>query len=133
MAQQQVMVKEKSLGDLFSELASETSVLIRQEVALAKTEVTAKAAVIGKNIGFLLIGGAIAYTAVLAVAAAVIILLAQVIPAWLSSLIVGAAIGGAAYFLIMSALAKLRQTDPLPQRTIATLKEDAEWLKKEMK
>jgi uncharacterized membrane protein YqjE len=133
MAQQQVMVKEeKSLGDLFSELASETSILIRQEVTLAKTEVTAKAALIGKDVGFLALGGAAAYIALLAVVASVILLLAQVIPAWLSALIVGVVIGGGAYFLITSALTRLSETSPLPERTIETLKEDAEWLKKEM-
>ncbi|MBA2737221.1 MAG: phage holin family protein, partial [Pyrinomonadaceae bacterium] len=37
MAQQQVVKEERSLGDLFSELASETGTLVRQEVALAQT------------------------------------------------------------------------------------------------
>ena len=49
MAQQQLVKEERSLGDLFSELASETSTLVRQEVALAQTELTQKATVVGKD------------------------------------------------------------------------------------
>jgi len=64
--------------------------------------------------------------------AGIILLVAQFIPAWLSALIVGAVIGAVAYFMISSALEKLRKTDPMPRNTIETLKEDAKWLKKEV-
>ena len=132
MAQQQMVKQEKSLGDLFSELAAETSQLMRHEVALAQAEMTHKATKIGKDVGFLVIGGAVAYAAALAIIAGVIILLGQVIPVWLSALLIGLAIGAVAYFLVSSALASLKRTDPMPRNTIETLKEDAAWLKKEM-
>lgn len=132
MAQQQLVKEERSLGDLFSELAGETSLLIRQEVALAQTEIAYKAERVGRNIGFLVVGGAVAYAAVLAIIAGVIILLGQVIPVWLSALLVGLAIGIVAYLLISSAVAKLKKTDPVPRNTVETIKEDVKWLKKEM-
>lgn len=62
---------DRSLGDLFAELASETSQLVRQEVALAQTEITNKATRVGKQVGFLVVGGAIGYAALLVVLAAV--------------------------------------------------------------
>ena len=132
MAQQQLAREERSLGDLFTELAGEMGTLVRQEVALAQAEVTHKATKAGKNIGSLVIGGAVGYAAALAMVAGIILLVAQFIPAWLSALIVGAAIGAVAYFMISSALEKLRRTDPMPRNTIETLKEDAKWLKKEV-
>ncbi len=132
MAQQQVTKYDRSLGDLFSELAGETGTLIRQEVALAQVELTQKATTAGKNVGYLAVGGAVAYLAALALTAGVILLLAQFIPAWLSALIVGLVIGGVSYFMISAALAELRKMDPLPRETFETLKEDAKWLKKEM-
>jgi len=132
MAQQQLAREERSLGDLFTELAGEMGTLVRQEVALAQAEVTHKATKAGKNIGSLVIGGAVGYAAALAMVAGIILLVAQFIPAWLSALIVGAAIGAVAYFMISSALEKLRKTDPMPRNTIETLKEDAKWLKKEV-
>ena len=55
MAQQKLVTEERSLGDLFSELAAETSTLVKQEVALAQTELIQKATVVGKNVGFLVV------------------------------------------------------------------------------
>jgi hypothetical protein len=59
MAQTQLQKDERSLGDLFSELAAETGTLVRQEVALAQVELTEKATVVGKNVGYLAVGGAV--------------------------------------------------------------------------
>jgi hypothetical protein len=132
MAQPVVTKEERSLGDLFSELASETSTLVRQEVALAQTELTQKATAVGKNVGFLVVGGAVGYAALLAVIAALIIGLANFIPAWASALIVGAVVGVVAYLLISSALAALKKTDLTPRETVETLKEDAQWLKNQV-
>lgn len=129
---QQIVRDERSLGDLFSELASETSLLVRQEVALAQVEVTKKAEKVGKNVGYLAVGGAVGYAAMLAVLAALIIGLGNFIPLWLSALIVGAVVGIIAYFMISSALTALKNTDLKPQQTVETLKEDARWLKKQI-
>ena len=132
MAQQQFARDERSIGDLFSELAGETTTLIRQEITLAQTELTQKAVNTGKNVGFLVIGGAIAYAALLAVLAAIIIGLGSVIPMWLSAFIVGIVVGIIAAIMVFSSLNKLKNTDLAPQQTIETLKEDAQWLKKQV-
>jgi hypothetical protein len=129
MQSQKMIKEERSLGDLFSELMGETSALIRQEVALAQVEITNKATKVGKNIGFLLVGGAIGYAALLVLLAAVIAILANFIPLWASALIVGAVVSVAAYVLISSALAELRKTDLAPHETVRSIKEDAKWLK----
>jgi len=132
MAQQQIVKEERSLGDLFSELASETGTLVRQEVALAQAEITKKATSVGKNIGFLVIGGAVGYAAALALIAALIIGLSHFIPAWAAALIVGVVIGGAAFMMISSALAALKRTEMTPRETVESLKEDAQWLKNQV-
>lgn len=124
--------REKSLGELFSELANETSTLVRQEVALAQTELTQKATRVGKNVGFLVVGGAVGYAALLAVIAAVIIGLANFIPPWASALVVGVVVGIVAYLLVSSALAALKKTELTPRETVETLKEDAQWLKNQV-
>lgn len=129
MAQQQMVKDERSLGDLFSELASETGTLVRQEVALAQAELTKKATDVGKNIGYLVVGGAVAYAAALALIAALIIGLSYFIPAWAAALVVGVIVGVVAYMMISSALAALKRTDLAPRETVETLKEDAQWLK----
>jgi putative superfamily III holin-X len=124
---------ERSLGELFAELARETSTLVRQEVALARTEMTQKATQVGRDAGVIGIGGAIAYAGLLAVVAALILLLGQYIPLWLSALIVGLVVAGAGYVLIQRGLSALKRADLTPRETIATLKEDAEWAKDQTK
>lgn len=132
MAQQQLAKEERSLGDLFSELAAETSTLVRQEVALAQTEITQKATKVGKNVGFLAVGGAIGYAALLCILAAAVIGLAHFVPAWAAALIVGAIVGIVAFLLISSGLKALKETELTPRQTVETLKEDAEWLKRQV-
>ena len=47
---------DRSIAELFSELSRETTALLRQEVRLARAEMTQKASRVGKNVGFLVIG-----------------------------------------------------------------------------
>ena len=130
---QQIMVKEEpSLGDLFSDLAAETGTLIRQEVSLAQVELTNKAAAAGKNVWYLVVGGAVAYAALLVFLAAVVIILNGVIPLWASALLVAVAVGAAAYFMVTSALAELKKMDLTPRETVKSIKEDAQWLKNQV-
>ena len=70
-----------------------------------------------------------AYTGVLALVAAGIILLGQVIPYWLSALIFGLVIAAVGLFLVVKGANTLRQEDPAPRETVETLKEDSQWLK----
>ena len=123
----------RPLGDLFSDLASEMSNLVRQEVALAKVEVGQKAKHIGRNVGYLVVGGAVAYAAMLAVIAAIIMLLARVMPEWGATLLVGVIVAGISWLLIGKALSALQQTDITPRETVETLKEDATWMKQQIK
>jgi hypothetical protein len=126
-------LENKALGDLFSDLASEMSNLVRQEVALAKHEVGQKAQRVGKNVGYLVVGGAVAYAALLAIIAAVAMLLAKVMPDWGATLLVGIIVAGVSWLLISKALAALRQVELTPQQTVETLKEDAAWVKQQIK
>jgi len=121
--------EERSLGELFAELTRETSTLVRKEMELAKTELTDKATRAGKNVGFLAVGGAVAYAGVLALIAGVILLIGQAVSLWISALLVGALVTGGGYFLVQKGLTALKHMDMVPHRTIETLKEDTEWAK----
>ncbi len=70
-----------------------------------------------------------AYTGVLALVAAGIILLGQIIPYWLSALIFGLVIAAVGPFLVVKGANTLCQEDPAPRETVETLKEDSQWLK----
>lgn len=123
---------ERSIGDLFSELAGETSTLIRQEVALAQTELTDKAVTAGKDIGFLAVSGTVVYVGFLAIVAAIIVGLAHFIPLWLSCLIVGIVIGIIGAVMVYMGLENLKKINPVPKQTVETVKEDVKWLKEQV-
>ena len=127
--QLQIQKDERSLGDLFSELAADTGVLVRQEVALAQVEISAKATRVGKQVGYLAVGGAIGYAGVLAIMAGIIMGLSYFIPEWVAALLVGALVGAASFFLISSAIERMKNTNLKPEETLESIKEDAEWLK----
>lgn len=126
-------MENKPLGDLFSDLASEMSELVRKEVALAKVEVGQKAKYVGKNIGYLVIGGSVAYAAMLTIIAGIVMLLDKVMPNWGAALLVGIIVGVVGWLLISKARAALQATDMTPQQTVESLKEDAAWVKQQIK
>ena len=123
----------RPLGDLFGDLAADMSNLVRQEVALAKLEVTQKAKYLGRNVGYLVVGGAVAYAGLLAVIAAIIMLLDNYMPAWGAALLVGVVVALVAWLMIGKAIAALQQADLTPRETVETLKEDATWMKQQIK
>jgi xanthine/uracil permease len=124
----------RSLGELFSDLARETGTLVRQEVELAKTEMTQKATRVGKDVGFLAAGGAVAYAGFLGILAAIAIGLGQLgVPWWLAALLVGVVVAAIGAVLVQRGLSALRREEVAPQRTVATIKEDVEWAKAQAK
>ncbi len=123
---------EPSLGDLFSELSQGTSTLVRQEVELAKAEVTQKISKASRNLAFITGGGLIGYIGAMALVAALIMGLSTWMAPWLAAFLVGAVLVAIAAALIISGLNGLQAIDPTPRRTVASLKEDKEWLTRQM-
>ena len=123
--------QERSLGELFSELANETTRLVKDEVQLAKIELGQKASEVGKRVGLIAVGGAVAYAGLLAVVAALVLLIARFMPAWLAALVVGIVILGVGYYLIQQQLNALKNADLTPRATVETLKQDKEWVREQ--
>jgi len=125
--------EDRSIGELFSELASQTTTLVRQEVQLAKLELGQKAAQVGKEAGLVGLGGALAYAGLLAVLAALIMVIGQFMPLWLSALIIGVVVMGIGYFFSQQHLNALKHLDATPSLTVETLSQDKEWAKEQMR
>ena len=126
--------EEKGLGELFADLTRESSALVRQEINLAKAEMTAKATKAGKDIAMVAVGGFLAYAGALVLFAAIVLMLVDLahMPAWGAALLVSVlAIGGGAV-LAMGGVNALKKIDPLPHNTVDTLKEDAKWAKQQI-
>jgi len=122
---------EPTLGELFADLSRETTTLVRQEVELAKVELSAKASRVGKDVAFIGAGAAVAYAGFLAILAALIIVLANVLPWWIAALIVGIVVAGVGGFLVNKGIAELQRQNMAPQATIETVKDTAQWAKEQ--
>ena len=121
---------DRSLGELFAELASEIGTLVRQELRQAGTEVSQRATSVGKDVGVLVAGAVVIHTALLALVAAAIIGLADLgLDWWLAALIVAVVLAGIGYALVQKARSAIQRADILPRHTMDNLKEDTEWAK----
>ena len=114
--------RTEGLGQLLSEVSRDLSTLIRQEVELAKAEVTDSAKKAGKGAGFL--GGAAVagYFALLFLSICVWWALGRLIGNAWSALIIAVVYGIVAAILALRGRAKLQQIEGVPQ-TAATVKE----------
>ncbi|CUS02078.2 conserved protein of unknown function [Candidatus Promineifilum breve] len=124
--------EQPSLGDLFSNLSSQATLLMRQEIQLAQAEMTRKATRAGRNAAFIAAGAVIALGAFLAVVAGLILILAQWMAAWLAALVVGVLLAIVAGLLVQHGMKKLKEIDPAPRRTLETLRENKEWLSQQV-
>ena len=119
---------DRSIGDLFAELSRETSMLVRKEMELATTEMTAKLRHAGTQSGIVAAGGALVHAGLLVMLAAIVIGLAQLgVTPWLSALIVAIAVMAVGYVMASGALSRLRRTSLTPTQTMESLKETASW------
>jgi membrane protein len=123
---------DRSLGDLFRELASETSDLLRQELALARTELQKGVQELSAAVKQLTIGSAIALVGVLTLTAFAVVLLGSLLANyWLGALIVSVVLLGIGGFLIFRGLGRLREAELAPRETLESLRVSGEWVSEE--
>jgi Putative Actinobacterial Holin-X, holin superfamily III len=118
----------RTLGDLLAELSRETSTLVKKELELASTELSAKARAVGSQVAIAAAGGALMHAGLLVILAAVVIGLTQAgLEPWLAAGLVALATLAIGYVLVNKGITGLRRTPMAPQQTIETLKENAKW------
>lgn len=119
---------DRSVGELFSELAAETSTLVRQEVQLAAREMQNKATYAGKQAAYIAVGVLLGVVSLLSFIWALVFGLATMIELWKSALVVGIVAAVVAALVVWKGLSALRQMSIVPRQTILTLREDKQWL-----
>ena len=118
---------DRSLGELLAELSRETGQLVRKEIELATTEMTAKAHEAAMNVGITAAGGALAHAGLLVLLAMLVMALAAMgLQPWIAALIVGIVTIVIGYVLVNTGLARMRRIGA-PRQTIQSLKETAAW------
>ncbi len=124
---------ERSLGELFGDLAHDMGALVRQEVQLATTEVTHNLSHAARDVALIAIGGIVAYAGLLAILAALIIgLTVAGLSWWQAALAVGVVVAAIGALVVQRGIAALKHADLAPRETMETIKEDTQWAKDRM-
>ncbi len=121
---------DRSLGELFGEMTSDVSTLLRKEIELAKVEAREEAARLGKGVGMFAGAGLAGWLALLFLSFALAWLLDQAMNTALAFAIVGVLWAAAALVLAMKGKQDIKSVEGLPT-TVQTLKEDVEWAKQQ--
>jgi putative superfamily III holin-X len=126
----QPALRDHSISELVKDLATETSTLVRQEIDLAKAEMTDRGKRAGKGVGMLAAGAVVALLAFGALTAGLIAALDLAMPTWLAALIVTVVYGAIAAVLVQIGRKQVQEAaPPVPEETIESVKEDVQWAK----
>ena len=126
---------QRGLGALLRELANGGAALVRQEVQLARLETTELASAVGRGTAWVGVGGVLLLLGTLAFCTGLILLAGDQWlrdHVWLAALLVAVIALVAAGVLARRGLALLSPANLAPDQTVATLKEDKEWLKRQL-
>jgi uncharacterized membrane protein YqjE len=125
---------EMSTGELVKQLTQQTSDLVRQEIDLAKAEMTEKGKKTGVGAGILGGSGLMALFGLAALTTAAIAALSEAMDVWAAALIVAAVYMAVAGVLALTGRNRLQEAAPMaPEQTIETMKEDVEWARSQAK
>jgi hypothetical protein len=118
---------DASLGELVGQATKDVSTLLRKEVELAKTELASEVAKAGKGAGMFGGAGFAAMYGLVFASLALMFGLGALMPlGWAALIVAGLYFAGAA-ILALTGKKAFRDFSPKPERTIKTLKEDAQW------
>lgn len=123
-------LEDRPLPELMKTLADQTTTLVRQEIDLAKAELSEKGKKAGQGAGMFGGAGVVGFLALAALTAGVILALATAVPDWLAAVIVGVVYAAVAGALALQGKNKVQDAaPPVPEQTVETVKEDVEWAK----
>lgn len=132
---------EHSLVSLLRELRDESSTLIRQEVALAKAEMSEKISRTARDAVLLAIGGVLALGAfillLLALREVLFVIFVKAgmslsVAIWFSPLFLALITGTIGWALISKGRKALAQEGMTPHKTVESLREEQQWLKRKL-
>jgi hypothetical protein len=123
-------LRDQPISELIKQLTEQTKLLARQEVELAKAELTEKGRRAGVGAGMVGGAGLFGLFAFAVLTACFVLALATAVAGWLAALVVAVVYGAVAGVLALAGKQKIREaTPPMPEQTVETVKEDVAWTK----
>jgi hypothetical protein len=116
---------EASTADLIKQAADQISTLVRDELALAKAEMSEKAGRAGRGVGLFGGAGLVSLYGILGVLTGVVVLLGKVMPYWGAALLVGVVLLIVAGVLALVGRSEVRRaTPPVPEEAVRGVRAD---------
>ena len=124
---------QRKVSDVLQDIVGNIQQIIRSEVVLAKVEIKEKAQKASKPAAVMATGTVLGLYGAGFLLLAAVYGLSLAVPPWLAALVVGGALAIAGGILVGKSRRALKEIDPLPKNTVATLKENVQWAKDQMK
>jgi putative superfamily III holin-X len=125
-------LRDQPIGEVAAALTRDLSLLVRQELELAKAEMREKGRIALPGLGMIGAAGVVALAASGALTAFLVLLLSLFLDAWLAALVSGIVLTGVAAVLALRGRRRVQEIGtPLPEQTIETVQEDLTWVKEQ--
>jgi hypothetical protein len=122
--------RERPIAEVAKDLTSDLSLLVRQEIELAKAEMAEKGRTAAPGLGMFGGAGVIGLCAAGALTGCLVLLFSLFLADWAAALIVGVVLAAIAFVLARQGKERVADAGkPVPEQTIETVKEDVEWAK----
>jgi hypothetical protein len=130
-----------NIPDLIRQLREDSTVLLREEVNLAKTEINENIKKAGRNTSYLATGAMVGYAGLIVILIGLGFLITQWflatgmaagIATFLGMLIVGVIVAIIGGILVSKALNTFKNDTLAPERTARSLREDKQWAQKKL-
>jgi hypothetical protein len=127
-------LSDRSVADLIKQASDQTASLVRQELELAKAELTVKAKQLGLGAGMFGGAGVLGVYAFGALTAAIILALSLAVTGWLAAAIIAVVYGAIAGGLALQGKNKVKAgTPPVPEQSLQSVRADIQSTKQHAK
>ena len=127
------MAEERSVSDVFQDILRNLQEMVRSEIRLAKVEILGEVKQAVSSAVWIAAGGVAAMGAWIFLLWTLPYALATLVSMWAATLIVALVMAAAAAALIVSGLRRAKRINPIPERTVESVKENLEWMKQPTK
>ena len=123
------MTANSNMTDTIKALFTDATLLVRQEISLARAEAEEKMDQVQTGLIAVITGLLLAFVALLVLVQALVVALGNVMPPSLAALLVGIVLAVVAFFAIKSGQEHLSPKNLTPRRTMSSVRESADALK----
>jgi len=121
--------QERALSDVLQDILRNLQDIVRSEVRLAKVEIRDDARQAASSAVWIAAGTIGALSAWAFLLWTITFALSTRMSMWAATLIVALVLAGAASVLVVGGIRRMKRINPIPERTIASIKENVEWIR----